>query len=67
MAARQEIKMDTNHGEAVATPEKDPVDRDKWHITTPWGESRFHGTTAEAKKELSRIIAENHAEETTGE
>lgn len=65
--ARKEIKIDTNHGDAVAVPQEDSPWDDEWVILTPWGEQPFCGTKAAVRWEMKEIIRRNHAAEAISE
>jgi hypothetical protein len=46
------VTVETSQGEAEAVSSEKNV----WQINTPWTSSYFHGTQAQARAELKRIV-----------
>jgi hypothetical protein len=62
MARRNEIRIETNLGAAVAVPQSDAFE-EEWLISTPWGDRRFYGTPGEVRREMEQMIRLNDGEE----
>ncbi len=67
MPARTTIELETSHGPASAraVPIHDKASPDGWELSHPWGNLTFYGTTAEAKRELQRLVTLNEDEDET--